>query len=175
MKNQSKLLTFKKLNMKPFKNYTKQNQIMNRGYQFDIEMYNHQQTKFFLFFFQLLTIKNDDNINFDTVDIIKELDDYSQTYFQAEEKSMLRSNYRHLELHIIQHQLFLSKVDDFRIAQTYKNSVLLEKMILLMRKWFFMHSSEFDFYYLDSTKENLLEQGKKNSVDFQEYITIKII
>jgi len=160
--------------MNTFRNYSKKNQILNRSLQFDIEMYNHQQTKFFLLFYQLLTLKNDDISKIDTVDLIKELDDYSQTYFQVEEKLMLRSDYHQLKLHILQHQIFLSKIDDFRIAQTYKNSVLLEKMILIMRKWFFMHTTELDNNYMETSKGSILEQDKTNSVNLQDYYTIRI-
>ena len=161
--------------MKPFINYSKHNQIWKKSYQFDIEMYNHQQTKFFLFFNQLMTLKNDDNYDIDIVDIINELEDYSQNHFLKEEKLMLRTNYPEVEHHIIQHQIFLSKVDDFRIAQTYKNTLLLEQMIHLMRKWFYIHSLELDNKYLESIKENLLEEKKKNRVDFQEHYTIRIV
>ncbi|MEI8085447.1 MAG: hemerythrin domain-containing protein [Paludibacter sp.] len=161
--------------MKPFINYSKHNQIWKKSYQFDIEMYNHQQTKFFLFFNQLMTLKNDDNYDIDIVDIINELDDYSQTYFQYEEKLMLRTNYPHIEQHILQHQLFLSKIDDFRIAQTYKNKVLLDQMIIFMRKWFFMHTSDLDRNYFESINEILLEQNKRNNIDFQVNYRIRII
>jgi len=155
--------------MAPIKDYSQQFQLSNRDFEFDIEMYNHQQTKFFVLFNQLLECRNDDGIGVQITEVIEELDDYSQTYFHLEERAMLKNNYPLLGEHILQHRLFIFKVEEFRIAQTYKNQEMIEKMIIILRKWFFMHVYETDRKYHDTINSNLFTPKYNLNFDFDTY------
>jgi hemerythrin len=71
---------------------------------------------------------------------------------------MQKSNSPNIDLHIIQHQIFISKIEEFKIAYSYKNVLLLDQMIIFMRKWFLMHISEVDGKYVESSKKYLADK-----------------
>jgi len=155
--------------MTPIKICSHQFPLSNKSFEFDIDMYNHQQTKFFVLFNQLLDCKNDDGSGVQITEIIEELDDYCQTYFHLEERLMMKNNYPHLNEHILQHQLFILKVEEFRIAQTYINQAMIINMILIMRKWFFLHIYVVDKKYHDTVNFELLNRKYNLNVDFNSY------
>jgi len=161
--------------MEASKRHLFQQPVGDRSYEFDIEMYNHQQTKFFIIFNHLLTFRNDENFNFQMIDFIEEMDDYSRTYFQLEESMMSKTDYTNLAFHKFQHQLFLSKIDELRIAQAYKNSLHIEKMIFFMRKWFCTHIYVLDNNYLELVKKNIIEKNTKSSIYFKDYFFIRVV
>lgn len=161
--------------MTAIKGYSHQYQLSDRDFEFDLEMYNHQQTRLFALFNQLLKCKSDDSDDVQITEVIDELDDYSQTYFHLEERLMMKNNYPLLAEHVLQHRLFIFKVEEFRIAQAYKTQAMIENMIFLLRKWFILHIYEQDQKYHDTINANLFESKQKINVDFQALFTVKVV
>lgn len=131
----------------------------NESYSVNIPLIDKQHMKFFKIFDHLYALsKNEDN--YDKLnEIIDELDKYTHIHFKTEEALMRKAKTADYELHLLQHSIFLRKIEEFKIAYSYKNSVLHQQMINFMRKWFLMHISDVDSKYADSVQELMLEKG----------------
>ena len=131
----------------------------NKSYMLDIAMIDNQHVKFFSLFDKLLELKQADNSNEQILEAIQELEKYTHNHFATEEALMRKAEAPDYELHVLQHQVFIAKIEDFKIAYSYNNSALLEQMIIFMRKWFLMHISEVDRKYVDPVKKYLSERN----------------
>ena len=137
----------------------------NSSYLLDISMIDKQHAKFFELFDKLQILNKQENFYDDLEPVITELEKYTKIHFQTEEALMRKANSPGFENHIIQHTIFNKKIEEFRIAYSYKNSVLLEQMIVFMRKWFLIHIVEVDGKYADSVKKFMVDTGwKKNEI-----------
>ena len=133
-------------------------QTWNSSYKLNIPMIDKQHIRFFILFDRLLEL-NKELLSYPQIlEVIEELDKYSHIHFQTEEALMQKSNSPNIDLHIIQHQIFISKIEEFKIAYSYKNVLLLDQMIIFMRKWFLMHISEVDGKYVESSKKYLADK-----------------
>lgn len=131
----------------------------NDSYLVNIPLIDKQHMKFFKIFDQLYALSKDEG-NYDKLyDILDELDKYTHIHFKTEEALMRKVNTPDYELHLLQHSVFLRKIEEFKIAYSYKNSVLHQQMINFMRKWFLMHISDVDSKYADSVHDFMLEKG----------------
>lgn len=127
----------------------------NNTYLLDIPMIDKQHFTFFKIFDNLILL-NTETDNYDKMnEVILELENYTHNHFNTEEALMRKANVSNMDFHIMQHGLFKKKVAEFKIAYSYKNSVLMEQLISFMRKWFLMHISEVDKNYADSVKDYL--------------------
>ncbi len=136
-------------------------QTWNNSYLLDIPMIDKQHMMFFKIFDDLMVL-NKGNDNYEKInDVILELEKYTHNHFSTEEALMRKANSPDMDLHIVQHQLFITKVEEFKIAYGYKNSILMEQMIVFMRKWFLMHISEVDGKYADPVKKYLEDKEQK--------------
>jgi hemerythrin len=122
------------------------NQTWNKSYFLDIEMIDKQHSKFFMLFDELTELNNSSNPEaYNRLsEVIDELEKYTRIHFQTEEALMRKANAPDIDLHLVQHNLFETKVEEFKSAYKYKNALLFEQMIGFMRKWFLMHISEVD-------------------------------
>jgi len=132
----------------------------NSGYLLNISMIDKQHAKFFELFDKLLTFTKKEEFYEDLEPVITELEKYTKIHFQTEEALMRKAHSPDFENHIIQHFIFNKKVEEFRIAYSYKNSVLLEQMISFMRKWFMVHIADVDGKYVDSIQKFMIETGR---------------
>lgn len=135
------------------------NQTWNNSYLLNIPMIDKQHMRFFKLFDMLLVLNKEVDKDFQILEVIEELEKYTNTHFKAEEALMRKANAPDYDLHVIQHELFVKKVADFKVAYSYKNSLLLEQMIVFMRKWFLMHISEVDGKYVESVQQYLVERA----------------
>lgn len=134
-----------------------ENYTWNKSYQLDIPMIDKQHMRFFKLFDMLLTLNKDiENYN-QFFDVIKELDEYTKLHFNSEEALMRKAKSPDYDFHISQHEIFTKKVEDFKLAYSYKNSLILDQMIVFMRKWFIMHISDVDRNYVETVKQYLAE------------------
>ncbi len=138
-------------------------QTWNNSYMLDIPMIDKQHMMFFKIFDHLLLL-NKGNKNYEKIDeVIQELEKYTHNHFNTEEALMRKANEPGIEQHILQHKLFIKKVEEFKIAYSYKNTILMEQMISFMRKWFLMHIAEVDGKYADSVREYLQSKDNKET------------
>jgi len=87
--------------------------------------------------------------------LLEELQRYSVYHFNSEEALMRKANAPDMDRHIKQHELFKKKCDEFVIAYNYNNKMLVEQMLLFMRKWLIIHISDIDSNYAESVKSYL--------------------
>ena len=131
----------------------------NDSYLVHIPMIDKQHMKFFKIFDQLAALScNEESYN-QLSGIIEELDKYTQIHFQTEEALMRKANTPDYDLHLFQHSIFRKKIEEFKIAYSYHNSVLQQQMVNFMRKWFLMHISDVDGKYADSVHDFMHEKG----------------
>lgn len=137
------------------KKYSVQNPDWNKSYNFGIEQIDQQHAIFFKLFKELKAL-NQEPYPFNKLkELIGELEKYTNVHFRTEETLLAQSNSLDLDTHITQHQIFRNKIEEFKIAETYKNTVLIDQMIGFMRKWFLMHIAEMDRKYIEDVKNVL--------------------
>lgn len=107
-------------------------------------------------FFQLLTELNLYNLSKEEnniiADIINELKSYTVYHFDSEKQIMSRIGYPDIEEHLEQHNIFIKKINDFRIAYEYQSVSLSDQALTFLQKWFLVHISEYDAKYVDYIK-----------------------
>ena len=131
-------------------------QSWNDSFLLNIDVIDNQHKKFFELFDLILALnKSKDAVKLSSV--INELHDYAQYHFETEETLMQNADSENFELHIIQHQFFINKINEFTIAQNYNNPVLTTQIIVFMRKWLLMHITETDKKYVESVQSFLLK------------------
>jgi len=136
-------------------------QTWNKSYLLNISLIDKQHIKFFVLFDKLLLLNKQAESYQELPQVIDELEKYTQIHFQAEEALMRKADAPEYGLHLLQHEIFINKVEDFKMAYRYKNSVLMEQMIIFMRKWFLMHIAEVDEKYVASVQKFLIGKGWK--------------
>lgn len=131
----------------------------NNSYLVNIPMIDKQHMKFFKIFDHLSALSNNEESYNKLSQIIDELDKYTQIHFQTEEALMRKAKTPDYDLHLLQHSIFSKKIEEFKIAYSYQNTVLQQQMINFMRKWFLMHISDVDSKYADSVHDFMHEKG----------------
>lgn len=140
------------------KSQTSAIQTWNDSFLLNIEIIDKQHKKFFEIFDLILLLRKNEETDSKLFNVIEELQDYAHYHFQTEESLMRRANSPDLELHIMQHDFFVKKMKEFRIAYNYNNSVLIEQIVIFMRKWLLMHISEVDGKYVETIQNYLKEK-----------------
>lgn len=135
------------------------NQTWNKSYLLNIPLIDKQHMQFFKLFDMLLALNKEVDKDFQILEVIEELEKYTNTHFKEEEALMRNANAPDYDLHVAQHELFVEKVADFKLAFSNKNPLLLEQMIVFMRKWFLIHISEVDGKYVESVQQYLVDKA----------------
>lgn len=81
---------------------------------------------------------------FDVRNIITELVDYTKYHFETEEDFMRDIGYKGFDNHVKEHKLFVKKISDFTLACKYKNPLLVNNMVLFIKKWLISHILQSD-------------------------------
>ena len=132
----------------------------NNSYSLNIPMIDKQHMKFFKIFDKLMLLNKTFDINSNDInELIEELDKYTHVHFKTEEALMRKANAPEYEQHLLQHGIFINKVEEFKTAYGYGNTVLIDQMVIFMRKWFLMHISEVDSKYAESVQHYMVEKG----------------
>ena len=126
----------------------------NDSYLLGIPMIDNQHKKFFVILDNLETL-NQKQEKSEMHSLINELQNYVIYHFQTEEDLMVKSQSPNIDLHIMEHELFRKKVEEFHHSYYNYNAELLNEMISFMRKWLLIHISGTDAEYADSIKSTL--------------------
>lgn len=126
----------------------------NDTYLLGIPMIDNQHKKFFVILDNLVTL-NQKQEKSEIHTVINELQNYVIYHFQTEEDLMVKSHSPNIDLHIMEHELFRKKVEEFHHSYYNNNAELLNEMISFMRKWLIIHISGTDAEYADSIKSTL--------------------
>ena len=126
----------------------------NDSYLIGIPMIDNQHKKFFVILDNLETL-NQKQEKSEMHSLINELQNYVIYHFQTEEDLMVKSQSPNIDLHVMEHELFRKKVEEFHHSYYNNNAELLNEMISFMRKWLLIHISGTDAEYADSIKDTL--------------------
>lgn len=137
-------------------------QTWNDSYLLDIPIVDKQHKVFFELFDKLLLMNKQSENYTEILNVIEELESYATKHFNTEEVLMKKANFPDYNLHKEQHEIFIKRVSEFKIAYNYKNSILFERIIIFMRKWFLMHISEVDGRYVSSVQKLIQNRDIKN-------------
>lgn len=105
--------------------------------------------------FNRLSKKADQEEPTDFVKIVEELEKYNNYHFVDEETLMKKANFTEIDEHVIQHQIFRQKIDDFKTSIRFGSSMLQSEIIDFLLKWLLKHIMECDAKYVPSIKEYL--------------------
>jgi hemerythrin len=83
--------------------------------------------------------------------ILDEMEDYANYHFKTEEKLFLGRNFPFAKEHILQHQHFKQKVQDYKIKFNAGQSVTF-RVLVFLRKWLTDHILDSDREYVELVK-----------------------
>mgnify|MGYP003605320506 FL=1 len=126
----------------------------NDSYLLGIPMIDNQHKNFFVILDNLETL-NQKQEKSEMHSLINELQNYVIYHFKTEEDLMVKSQSPNIDLHVMEHELFRKKVEEFHRSYYNNNAELLNEMISFMRKWLIIHISGTDAEYADSIKSTL--------------------
>lgn len=126
----------------------------NDSYLLGIPMIDNQHKKFFVILDNLETL-NQKQEKSEMHSLINELQNYVIYHFKTEEDLMVKSQSPNIDLHVMEHELFRKKLEEFHHSYYNNNEELLNEMISFMRKWLIIHISGTDAEYADSIKDTL--------------------
>ena len=142
-------------------NQTATAQTWNDSFLLNIEIIDKQHKRFFEIFDTILLLSKKEGNEGELSNVINELQEYAHFHFQTEEDLIQKANAPNSDLHIIQHEFFIRKIKEFRMANNYSNPVLINQIVIFMRKWLLMHISEVDGKYVESVQQFLLKDESK--------------
>ena len=126
----------------------------NDSYLLGIPMIDNQHKNFFVILDNLETL-NQKQEKSEMHSLINELQNYVIYHFKTEEDLMVKSQSPNIDLHVMEHELFRKKLEEFHHSYYNNNEELLNEMISFMRKWLIIHISGTDAEYADSIKNTL--------------------
>lgn len=83
----------------------------------------------------------------DVLPIIKELVDYLSVHFNAERVVMKDADYPGLSGHVLQHEKFTKKTEEFLKRYKEEDRELTFDMVVFLRDWLFKHTCGIDLEY----------------------------
>ena len=123
---------------------SKNSQSWNDSLLLGIPVVDKQHKILIALFDEIISVSNEGDDEDRILPLLNELQRYTIYHFDTEEELMRQANLQNTELHVKQHNLFKKKIGDFMIAHNYKNIVLLNQIILFLRKWLVTHISDID-------------------------------
>jgi hemerythrin-like metal-binding protein len=134
------------------------NKLMNNEHldflHFGVKSIDLQHQKFLQLLNELRTYNSSLDDNDTLKDLIVELKAYTIYHFETEKRIMEKSNFPEIEEHLNQHELFMQKIEEFKVTLNYENKTLSKQMLDFLQKWFLNHIPEYDRLYIDHIKQN---------------------
>ncbi len=119
---------------------------------FGIKSIDAQHQKFFGLLNELRIYNRNGDDNMAVGNIIDEFKAYSEYHFELEKRIMTRSGFDDLDAHLAQHEFFIKKIDEFKVAYKYQSAALSDQMLGFLQKWFLVHIAEWDQRFVDFIK-----------------------
>jgi hemerythrin-like metal-binding protein len=126
-------------------------------YSIGIQSIDNQHKEIFKLLNSLLEAMKQGQAASVTSQIILELEKYSRTHFQKEEYFFKRFNYSGAASHILEHQVFIQKINLLKSELTTGKFVLCIELLNFMKNWIEHHILEVDMQY----SEFFLQNGLK--------------
>ena len=131
----------------------------NTKYQLNIPVIDEQH-KGFVELWEQEYKRADTNNQEKLFSLIEKLEKYLVNHFKTEEELMKKSGYEDIESHIRQHEFFIEKVEEMKQDFQYGNTMLFEKLMMFMKKWFFVHILQTDKGYQKSIETYFRKEKK---------------
>ena len=138
---------------------TTENQDWNDNYLLNVNPIDEQHMEFFKLYDVIMSKSKNEENDAGLKEVLDELKDYTDYHFRTEEILMQNADSPDYDLHVIQHDFFRNKINEFLTAYNYQNKVLLDQIVIFMRKWLLSHISNMDRKYVDSVQQYLLKNG----------------
>jgi len=119
---------------------------------FGIKTIDVQHQKFYTLLNELRLYNTNRDDNLAIINIIDELKAYAVYHFELEKRIMTKSRFPRIEAHLQQHDLFVQKIEEFKLAYNYQSALLSDQMITFLQKWFLIHIPTWDKDYVDFIK-----------------------
>ena len=119
---------------------------------FGIKSIDTQHQKFFGLLNELRIYNQNGDDNMAVGNIIDEFKAYTEYHFELEKRIMTRSEYDEIDAHLAQHEFFIKKIVEFKVAYKYQSAALSDQMLGFLQKWSLVHIPEWDQRYVDFIK-----------------------
>ena len=135
----------------------------NQTYNIGIDVIDNQHRQILDYINALEQVKNTgqrDKIK----EVLEDLIDYTQSHFSFEENLLEQVSYQYLPSHRGIHDLFVKRLNDYRLK--FEKGESIEKdLYRLLSKWLINHIQHDDQDYVDAVRDNMLsylrKQGEK--------------
>lgn len=129
----------------------------NSRFEMGIPILDEQHKTLFGIYLELDSLQHLDSINVNEKiqDVIKHLQDYTINHFNTEENLLREASYEDLEKQVESHALFIRLSNQFTIELSYLNPLILENMVIFIKKWLFSHILKEDRKYMDCVVQYL--------------------
>ncbi|GEM_PF-244801 len=126
----------------------------NESYNIGIEVIDHQHRQILDYINALEQVKSTgdrDKIR----EVLDDLIDYTQSHFSFEENLLEQVSYQYLPSHRGIHELFVKKLNDYRLK--FEQGQSIEKdLYRLLSKWLINHIQHDDQDYVEAVRDNML-------------------
>ena len=131
--------------------------IWNSRFEMGIPILDEQHKTLFGIYLELDELQHLDSIkvNEKIIDVIKRLQDYTVNHFNTEENILREASYVDLEKQMDSHALFIRLSNQFTIELSYLNPLILENMVIFIKKWLFSHILKEDRKYMECVVQYL--------------------
>lgn len=93
-------------------------------------------------------------------EVLEDLIDYTQSHFSFEENLLEQVSYQYLPSHRGIHDLFVKRLNDYRLK--FEKGESIEKdLYRLLSKWLINHIQHDDQDYVDAVRDNMLSYLRK--------------
>ena len=104
---------------------------------FGIKSIDTQHQKFFGLLNELRIYNQNGDDNMAVGNIIDEYKSYTEYHFELEKRIMTRSEYDEIDAHLAQHEFFIKKIVEFKVAYKYQSAALSDQMLVFFAKMVF--------------------------------------
>lgn len=121
----------------------------NNAYKLGIPMIDRQHEQLFNIYDKLVSMYDLEGraYNEEIQSILHELEDYFKAHFKAEEELLKKSDYPDIEAHILEHESFIRRIDQFVLSYRSDNPSLGTNMLDFLKKWLVTHIMQTDLAY----------------------------
>lgn len=131
----------------------------NQTYNIGIDVIDNQHRQILDYINALEQVKNTgqrDKIK----EVLEDLIDYTQSHFSFEENLLEQVSYQYLPSHRGIHELFVKRLNDYRLK--FEKGESIEKdLYRLLSKWLINHIQHDDQDYVDAVRDNMLSYLRK--------------
>ena len=115
---------------------------------------DRQHKEIFAHLNQLLEVMKNGQADSVLPQIISDLERYAIQHFQKEEFFFQRFGYKGAAEHILEHQLFMEKIDDFKSGMKTRKLSLSIELLQFLKEWIEHHIMVSDKAYSECFRQN---------------------